>query len=119
MASETRPLALPERTSETVDCEHPASRATSTLVTRVSGRSATECQDDPMSDLSRRPSGRLTRSQREQRAFALTMATGGFAVATVVLAVLAIVGIGGFGLVVLAAIATALFGFLLRRSLGV
>jgi hypothetical protein len=71
-----------------------------------------------MSDLSRRPSGRLSRSQREQRAYVLTMTTGGFAVATVVLAVLAIVGIGGFGLVVLAALATVLFGYLLKRSLG-
>lgn len=72
-----------------------------------------------MSDLSRRPSARPTRSQREQRAFVLTMATGGFAVATVVLAVLAVIGIGGFGLVVLAALATALCGFGLKRSLGV
>jgi hypothetical protein len=71
-----------------------------------------------MSDLSRRPSGRPTRSQREQRAFTLTLATGGFAVATVVLAVLAIFGVGGFGLVVLAAIVTALCAFALRRSVG-
>src|SRR4051812_46159341 len=34
MASDTRPRPLPENTSETVDCETSAQRATSTLVTR-------------------------------------------------------------------------------------
>jgi hypothetical protein len=71
-----------------------------------------------MSDLSRRPSGRPSRRQREQRAYALTLATGGFAVATVVLAVLAIVGVGGFGFAVLAAIVTAFCAVALRRSVG-
>src|SRR3954451_24069041 len=38
--ADTRPLALPDITSETVDCETPARRATSTLVTRLSAARA-------------------------------------------------------------------------------
>lgn len=60
----------------------------------------------------------ITRSQRESRAFALTMATGGFGVATVVLVVLSIVGVAGFGLAVLCALIAAGCWFGLRRTLG-
>jgi hypothetical protein len=59
----------------------------------------------------------ITRSQRESRAFALTMATGGFGVATVVLLVLSVVGVAGFGLVVLCAIVAAVCWLALRRTL--
>jgi hypothetical protein len=38
--SETRPEALPEKTSETVACETPARAATSTLVTLLRGGEA-------------------------------------------------------------------------------
>src|SRR4051794_24992606 len=40
VALDTRPVALPDMTSETVDCEIPARRATSTLVTRLSAARA-------------------------------------------------------------------------------
>ena len=60
----------------------------------------------------------LTRSQREARAYRLTLATGGGAVATVVLLVLSILGAVGFGLVVLVALLTAVCGWLLKRSVG-
>ena len=60
----------------------------------------------------------LTRSQREARAYRLTLATSGGAVATAVLLVLSIVGAVGFGLVVLVALLTAVCGWLLRRSVG-
>lgn len=59
----------------------------------------------------------ITRSQRESRAFTLTMATGGFSVATVVLLVLDIVGIGSFGLVILFAVLAVFCFLLLRRTL--
>jgi hypothetical protein len=70
-----------------------------------------------MSDLSRRPGGRMTRSQRERRAYQLTLATGISAVATVVTFVLALVTSFEFGIVFLLAILTALFGFGLKRTL--
>ena len=60
----------------------------------------------------------LTRSQREARAYRLTLATGAGALATTVLLVLSIVGAVGFGLVVLVALLTAVCGWLLRRSIG-
>ena len=60
----------------------------------------------------------LTRSQREARAYRLTLATGAGALATTVLLVLSIVGAVGFGLVVLVALLTAVCGWLLRRSVG-
>jgi hypothetical protein len=59
----------------------------------------------------------ITRSQRESRAFALVVATGGFSIATVVLAVLAVVGIGGFGLVILSAIIATVCYVVLRSTL--
>lgn len=71
-----------------------------------------------MSDLTPSSGRRMTRSQREARAYRLTLATGAGAVATTVLLVLSIVGGVGFGLVLLAAIVTAVAGFLLRRTMG-
>lgn len=70
-----------------------------------------------MSHPARRPS-RLSRRAREQRAYRLTLATGGGAVATIAAAALWIAGVTGFGLVLLLAVATAVAGLLLRRSLG-
>ena len=50
-----------------------------------------------MADLERRSPSRLSRRQREQRAYRLTLATGGLSVIAVVGIVLAIAGvIGGF-----------------------
>jgi hypothetical protein len=60
----------------------------------------------------------LTRSQREARAYRLTLATGAGAVATTVLLVLSVVGAVGFGLVLLVALLTAVCGWLLKRSVG-
>lgn len=70
-----------------------------------------------MSDLTPSPGRRLTRSQREGRAYRLVLATGTGAVATVVLFALSIAGVVGFGLVVLVALLTAVAGYLLRRTL--
>ena len=71
-----------------------------------------------MANLERRGGSRPTRSQRAQRAYQLTLATGGLAVAGVVLFVLGLVGIGSafLGVVVLAL--AALCFFLLRRTMG-
>jgi hypothetical protein len=70
-----------------------------------------------MSDLEPRRQSGLSRKQREQRAYTLTLATGGFAVLTVVLVVLAVLGITNFGLAILAALLAAGSGLLLRRTI--
>lgn len=57
----------------------------------------------------------ITRRQREARAYQLTLATGGGAVATVVLAVVALFTSLSFGIVVLAALFTVVCAVLLRR----
>jgi hypothetical protein len=71
-----------------------------------------------MSDLSPRPRGGVSRRQREQRAYYLVLATGGLALAAVVVLVLSIVGIASFGLFVLLAVLAAIAGYLLRRTLS-
>ena len=71
-----------------------------------------------MSDLEPRRSSGLSRKARADRAYTLTLTTGGLALVTVVLLVLAVFGIGGFGLAFLAALLTAGSGFLLRRTLS-
>ena len=72
----------------------------------------------PMADLQRSPGRRPSRRQREQRAYQMTLATGGLAVVAVVTAVLAILGVMGWGIPILAAIGAVLAGLWLRRSLG-
>jgi len=59
----------------------------------------------------------MTRSQRERRAYQLTLATGAAGLATVVVVVLAIVGIASFGFAFLLAVLTALLGFGVKRTL--
>jgi hypothetical protein len=70
-----------------------------------------------MSDLTPRRGGGLSRRQREQRAYYLTLATGGLALAAVVVLVLSIVGIANFSLFILLAVLAAVAGYLLRRTL--
>ena len=65
-----------------------------------------------------RSGGRLTRRQREQRAFQLTMATGALTLVGVVGIVLAAVGVIGGGLPVIALVLAAVCFFLLRRTVG-
>ena len=60
----------------------------------------------------------MTRRQREQRAYRLTLATGGLAVVTVVALVLAIAGVLGAGLPILTAILAVVCFVLLRRTVG-
>lgn len=69
-----------------------------------------------MNDIQPRSSGRMTRSQRERRAYRLVLATGAGAVVTTTLLVLSIVGVVGFGLVILVALLTAVAGWMLRRT---
>jgi hypothetical protein len=71
-----------------------------------------------VSELSPRPSRRLSRRNREERAYRLTLATGAAAVATVVVIVLSVVGITSFGLALLLALITAALGYGLKRTLG-
>ena len=59
----------------------------------------------------------MSRRKREQRAYYLVLASGGLAVAAVVVLVLWIAGIASFGLFLLLAVLAAVAGFLLRRAL--
>ena len=70
-----------------------------------------------MSHPERRPSG-VPRRKREQRAYYLVLASGGLAVAAVVVLVLWIAGVASFGLFLLLAVLAAIAGFLLRRTLS-
>ena len=60
----------------------------------------------------------MTRREREQRAYQLTLATGGLALATVVGIVLAAVGVIGGGIPVITAVLALVCFLLLRRTLG-
>lgn len=71
-----------------------------------------------VSSLEPRSGNRLSRSQREQRAYRLVLATGTFTALAVVGFVLAIVAGTGSGPALLAAIAAVISAVLLRRTLG-
>jgi hypothetical protein len=71
-----------------------------------------------VNDLTPRQSRRTPRRQREQRAYQLTLATGGAALATVVVLVLAVFDAASFGLAFLLALITLALGFVFRRTLG-
>lgn len=71
-----------------------------------------------MADLERRPPSRLSRRQRERRAYQLVLATGGLTVVAVVGIALAIAGVIGATIPVLAAILAVVCGLLLRRTLS-
>lgn len=60
----------------------------------------------------------LTRRQKEQRAYTLTLVGGGAAVATVVFVVLAIIGVMGLGPAILAALVAAIAAVVFRRTVG-
>lgn len=60
----------------------------------------------------------ITRRERESRAYKLTIASGGFSVASVVLFVTALVGVTSFGLFVLSILAAAASVFALRKTVG-
>jgi hypothetical protein len=64
-----------------------------------------------MSNIERRG----TRSQRVDRAYRLTLATGTFSIVAVVAIVLAIAGVVSLGWALLAAVAAVVCGLLLRR----
>jgi hypothetical protein len=71
-----------------------------------------------MSDLEPRRRSGLSRKARQERAYTLTLATGGLAVLTIVLLVLAVVGVVGLGPAIVAALLTAGGGVLLRRTIN-
>jgi len=71
-----------------------------------------------MSDLERRRGSGMSRRQREQRAYYLVLASGGLAVAAVVVLVLSILGIASFGLFIILAVLAAVAGYMLKRTLG-
>lgn len=71
-----------------------------------------------MADLERRTPSRLSRRQRERRAYQLVLATGGLAAVAVVGVVLAIAGVIGGTIPFLAAVLAVVCGLLLRRALS-
>jgi hypothetical protein len=71
-----------------------------------------------MSDLERRGGSRLTRKQREERAYRLVLATGVFGLIGVAGIVLAILTSFGAGWPILSLIVAAICFMLLRRTLG-
>ncbi len=71
-----------------------------------------------MSDLAHRPKSRLPRRVRQQRAYALVLATGGLGVIGVVGLLLAVVGVIGYGTPLLAVAAAVACGVVLRRMLA-
>ncbi len=71
-----------------------------------------------MSDLARRPNSRLPRRVRQQRAYALVLATGGLGVVGLVGLLLAVVGVIGYGTPLLAVVAAVACGVVLRRMLA-
>jgi hypothetical protein len=83
----------------------------------VTSRPGRGCQDEDMSDLERSPS-RMPRRTREQRAYRLVVAGGGFGVVAVVGVILAIAGVIGLGLPVIAAAVSAVCFLLFRRTVS-
>jgi hypothetical protein len=71
-----------------------------------------------MSDLEPRGPSRLSRRQREQRAYVLVLSTFGLAALTVVCVVLAVAGAIGGGVPFLTAILAVISWLLLRRTLA-
>jgi hypothetical protein len=71
-----------------------------------------------MSDLERRPPSRLSRRQRERRAYQLVIATGVLGVVAVAGIVLAIAGAIGGGVPFVAVVLTVVCWLLLRRTLA-
>ncbi len=69
-----------------------------------------------MSDIERRGGSRLTRKQREQRAFRLVLATGAFGLVGAVGLLLAILTSFSAGLPILALVIAAICFVLLRRT---
>jgi len=62
--------------------------------------------------------GGLSRRDKEKRAYALTLTTGGASVAAVVLLALGVVGVIGLGPFFLALVVAVVAGFVLRGTLG-
>ena len=93
------------------------------VVARLRGCAAFRRPRDPammrsMADLERRSPSRLSRRQRERRAYQLMLATGALGVIAVVGIVLAIAGVIGGSIPLLAAILAVVCGLLLRRTLN-
>ena len=68
--------------------------------------------------LSPRPGGRLSRRDREQRAYLLVVVGGGAGLVAAVGFVLALIGVVGLGLPLLAAIVAVVCLLLFRRTVG-
>jgi hypothetical protein len=69
-----------------------------------------------MSELERRPASRPSRRRREQRAYRLVLATGGFGLLAAVGIILAIAGVIGAFWPLLLAVLAVVCGVMLRRT---
>lgn len=76
------------------------------------------CEDVGVSELERRPSIRMSRRQREQRAFRLIVAGGASGALGAVGLVLAIFGVVGPGIPILLLVIAAVCAAILRRTVG-
>ena len=71
-----------------------------------------------MADLERRSGTRLSRRQREQRAFRLIQVGGTAGAVAVVTGILALVGVLGFGVPLLAVVIAVICALLFRRTVS-
>jgi hypothetical protein len=71
-----------------------------------------------MSDLSRRPGSRISRRNRAQRAYQLTLAGGTAGAVAVVTGILAAIGVLGWSLPVIALLVAVACFLLFRRTVG-
>lgn len=71
----------------------------------------------PMADLSPRPGRRMNRAERRQRAYQLTLATGGLGAVAVLGLLLAVFDIIGFGLPILLLVLAVVAGLMLQRTI--
>ena len=71
-----------------------------------------------MADLERRSGTRLSRRQREQRAFRLIQVGGAAGAVAVVTGTLALVGVIGFGVPLLAVVIAVICALLFRRTVS-
>jgi hypothetical protein len=76
------------------------------------------CHDLAMSDLERRSGSRLSRRQRERRAYNLVLAGGVFGVVAVVTALLALFTSFGWGIPIIAAVLAVLCTVMFRRTVN-
>ena len=111
-------VVLPWSTCATMATLRRSSRATGIDSKRLEALPRDPIASGGMSDLEPRRGGGISRRQREQRAYTLVLATGGLALATIVLVILAVLGVTGLGPAVITALLAGGGALLLKRTLS-